>query len=139
MSRLPTRHIALLLFLAFPLGCASAGRATTDPDTAELEAIQHADPAKALAAALGRGDERFLGVAGYSVTAPGLDEEADQEILYQQGMRVIAGTTDTPADERHSQLIYDARLYAAAYNRLLVWKLSRRAHPRPTTQQTTAK
>jgi hypothetical protein len=108
---------------------------------AELEAIQHADPATAVSAALERHDERFLGIVGFSLDVPGIDLEGDPDraMFDQYGTRVIAGTTDTPYDERHAQLINDARLYAAAYNRLLLWKLSRRGQTRPATQAATAR
>jgi len=144
------RLATLLLVLALPIGCARSNGAinkpgmtesgTTELDTTELESIQRADPATALAAALDRGDGRFLAVAGYSVMAPGLDYdvETEMEVLNKQGERIIQGTTDTPRDERHAQLINDARLYAAAYNMLLLWKLSRHTHG-PTTHEPAAR
>ena len=113
---------ALLLFLPSG-GCTRKDGKTIDPDMADLEAIRHADP-EVLAAALDHGDGRFLAVAGYSVMAPRLDYEVDQDVLDRQGIRVIAGTTDTPRDERHARLINDARHYAARYNQLLLRKLS---------------
>jgi hypothetical protein len=99
---------------------------------AELVAIQYADPAAALAAAWKRGDREFLAVRGFSTEIVGVDGPEYEVVVYDQGVRVINGTTDTPSDARHSKLIQGARAYAGRYNRLLLQRLGRGGHVEPS-------
>lgn len=110
------------------LGCES-DRCTEllkDPEVAELNIVQHADPHVALASALKRGDERFLGVAQVGIQFPGV-EDIDQTVMKQHGVREIYGPGDT-ASSSETELVLGAMEYARAYNQLLREWI--REHPR---------
>lgn len=69
------------------------------------------DPAKSANDAVSRNDLKFLGLAGYSVTVPGVDKPkctARRDVV-----RVLAGTSDTPCDVK---LQDTAREFARTYN-----------------------
>jgi len=62
-------------------------------------------------AALLANDLKLLGVAGYSVTVPGVDSPKCR--VHRSVVRVLDGTSDTPCDV---MLQRTAREYAHAYN-----------------------
>ncbi|MDQ3441368.1 MAG: hypothetical protein M3478_13570 [Planctomycetota bacterium] len=102
---------------------------------AELVLIQDADPARALDAAWRRGEKRFLGVRGFSLSVPGAEAptgELDELVFKKQGVRVIEGTTDFYMDEKHKRLIDGAVGYAERYNTLLLRKLGVRLATKPS-------
>jgi hypothetical protein len=92
-----------------------------DPALAELYFMQTAKPATALENAWRRGDTEFLGIAGFSLEVPGVEEH--YEVVRSHGIRVIAGTGDTSTDEDLWKLITGARGYVEQYNRLLFQRL----------------
>jgi hypothetical protein len=78
-----------------------------------------------------RGDSRFLGIYGYSVTFPGTPEDVPSwDRVHQHGYRGIAGTADTVFGEEHRRLIEVATRYAERYNRYIWSHITRR---RPKT------
>jgi hypothetical protein len=75
-----------------------------------------------LAAALQRGERRFIGVQGYTRFAPGISMDS-AEYPDQGAMYVIEGTSDgvwAPEVERLNRV---AAAYAARYNRMLLSRL----------------
>ncbi|RYG93927.1 MAG: hypothetical protein EON58_17345 [Alphaproteobacteria bacterium] len=67
---------------------------------------------------------RFLGVAGYSVSIPGVPDEYDNPLVKKRGVHVIAGTSDYRQSDEHDRLQSVAADYAERYNRLLMAYLS---------------
>lgn len=79
----------------------------------ELEWLLDADPNKDVELAISRGDFRFKGIYGYSLTVPHvkvrcLDLEAEVD--------AIKGTTDAVLGYEHAKLLAVAREYADFYN-----------------------
>ena len=72
------------------------------------------DAARNLAA----GDERFVGIYGYSVSFPGVPD-ADVGPIFADESRfwAIEGTSDCVTGRRHFELIEVATRYAERYNR----------------------
>lgn len=135
----PSMSIRLLVRLIALSALPAAVSAQGAPDSArarlrqELRAradsLERLDPARELAAALRRGDRRFIGVQGYVRVAPGL---ALGDPLYpkQDAMHVIEGTSDAiwaPEVERLNRV---SAAYAERYNRLLHEHLRREPHER---------
>jgi hypothetical protein len=93
-----------------------------DPALAELFFMQSSDPATALDHAWRRGDVRFLGIAGFSLEVPGV-EDAVYEAVRSHGIREIPGTEDTNTDGDRWKLVSGARGYIERYNELLLQRL----------------
>ena len=88
-----------------------------DPMLAELLVIQHADPVQACRAAMARKDFRFLGILGFSLYFPGIDEFGVQ-IENKHDYHVIQGTGD--AGEPTVTRTNKAYEYASVYNQMLM-------------------
>jgi hypothetical protein len=88
-----------------------------DPMLAELLVIQHADPVQACRAAMARKDFRFLGILGFSLYFPGIDQFGVQ-IENKNDFHVIQGTGD--AGEPTVTLTDKAFEYARVYNLMLL-------------------
>lgn len=100
-----------------------AGKAD-DAMAAALRRLESSDPAADVTAAIGRGDLRFLGIAGYTVTVPGVlsvtgqpSDKENERLAARHGVRVIEGTSDEKAVLAF-QLA--AIRYAERYNTLLL-------------------
>lgn len=98
-----------------------------DAMAAALRRLETSDPAADLTAAIGRGDFRFLGIAGYTITVPGVlsvtgqpSDKDNERLVARHGVRVIEGTSDDNA-----VLAYQvaAIRYAERYNTLLLQHL----------------
>ena len=113
------------------IGCAPCASLADDPALAEIQLLDRASPERALNAALLRGDKRFLGIGGFSLTAPGIGDGFDDEVYFKYGVRQIEGTGDAGVDSKTEKLISQAREYATTYNRLLLKSL----HLSPATQE----
>ncbi len=104
--------------MALPGGQASAAPPRA---TLTLRALAHADPQRDLAAALARGDTRFIGIYGFSREVPGAGSPSAPLVL-RHGVRYVRDSSDT-GEPRLNRL---ARRYAERYNRLLLEHLHRR-------------
>lgn len=62
-------------------------------------------------------DDQFLGVNGYGVQVPGVQDETT---LRRHGVRVIEGTSDGLCDDDHDRLNKQAQQYAERYNRAMM-------------------
>jgi hypothetical protein len=89
------------------------------------DSLERLDPARELAAALARGDLRFIGVAGYVVVAEGVGFRDPCYPRQRDAMRVVEGTSDTPVGPARERLQRVAAAYAKRYNRLLLARLRR--------------
>ena len=95
---------------------------------ASLRKLNLVDPTKDLDVNLSRGDNKFVGIFGYTCSPPGLDESgtgqaltADQQVLRSHGVVCIEGTGDVlPPDHQYMDLYQTAWKYAETYNRELL-------------------
>jgi len=87
---------------------------------ATLATLNLADPIADLEANLAKQDKRFIGINGYTCTAPGInDEDYDEYKLVQSssyGLKCLAGTSDVIESNEHMRLINQAETYARTYN-----------------------
>lgn len=67
------------------------------------------------------GDTRVIGIHGYSISFPGLPDDARISLSEESGFRTIEGTSDCVSGSRHMELIAVATQYAERYNRY-VWQ-----------------
>ena len=67
----------------------------------------------------------FFGVAGYSVTIPGIDTEKCNIEKFK--VHIIPGTSDVMCSNEHRQLILDAKLLAEKYNSAIQAGLEKRS------------
>lgn len=95
----------------------------------ELNEIEGANPARDLQAAVARKDFRFVGIWGYTVEVPGLNE--NDKRIQEQGVRMIEGTSDALTNELAAKFQEKARSYAERYNHLLLDYLKKQDAKRP--------
>ena len=92
------------------------------PETIGAQQVAQLKPSNAAADAknaLSRGDKRLLAVYGYALELPGIDGDlAKMRAIY--GLRLLQGTSDAYKDEQERAFNESARLYAAAYNRVII-------------------
>lgn len=79
-----------------------------------LEPIASRNPHGDVQRAIAAHDLRFIGVYGFSVDVPGMDEH--KNVVKDHGLRMIDGTSDAPCDAQHSQLVREVTNYARSYN-----------------------
>jgi len=86
----------------------------------EIQKMDLDHPEDDAAKNIARGDSRFLGIRGYSVSFPGTPDGSFASKRVQQiGFRLIAGTGDTVSGDEHMRLIAIATRYAGSYNRYI--------------------
>lgn len=88
--------------------------------TPELERMDSADPVADLNDALQVGDYRFVCVAGYELTTPGVSDLLPKKY----GKKEVRGTTDCFKNNEQERLQQKAYAYAREYNRLLLQHIS---------------
>jgi hypothetical protein len=98
-----------------------------DGMAAALRRLESSDPGADVTAAIGRGDLRFIGIAGYTVTVPGVlnvtgqpSDKDNERLVARQGVRVLEGTSD---DKAALAFQLAAIRYAERYNTLLLQHL----------------
>jgi len=85
---------------------------------AELKRLEQADPEGDFRDAVKRQDLRFFGIAGFTLTVPGVPmSDENMPLLETNGVRVIPGTSDNPVN---LTLQISAARYAERYNKLLL-------------------
>lgn len=94
----------------------------------ELERLKSADPVSDLRAAIQKGDYRFIGLMGYMLYVPGVQ----QDKFYQKhkaefGVKVITGTSDFFEIPEQEELARVGGAYAEKYNQLLLKKIAGRS------------
>ena len=117
-----SRHFVLvgavtaLLFSVQALGMLALERSllVRPQEVVELRAFLRPDPVSKAKAALGRGDTRLLGVAGYTITVPGVDES--RCMVPREKVVVVPGTSDVLLTEEHARLNTLAHAFAQRYN-----------------------
>lgn len=83
--------------------------------TETLGSLNPEDPIADLENNLSRGDCRFMGINGYSCSAPGADD-AEEPWSPKFGRRCLRGTSDVIEGDAHLALINKATKYARVYN-----------------------
>ena len=73
-------------------------------------------PAQDLQVRIQHGDLRFLGIGGFVLGFPGLE---NRELICEHGFRYIQGTTDGLDSPEHGRLVHQFEQYATEYNSLL--------------------
>lgn len=81
-----------------------------------LAGVAEARPGKGGSSALAKKDYRFLAVAEYAVTVPGMDDVC---FVDPAQSRVMPGTTDSLCNAEHNDLINRAYTFAGKYNSYL--------------------
>lgn len=104
-------------------GCAGQKSKCEGVDLSGLLALKKSDPIADEVKAFASHDYRFLGVNGYVVVIPGVEE--GDPLVRIHGKRIIEGTTDAPCDKEHSLLVDSAQKYAATYNKKLASDLAK--------------
>lgn len=90
-----------------------------------LRMLEAADPVRDVEQAIREGDLRFIGMMGYALIVPGVDDYG-QRIWDTNGVRVIKGTSDFIANDDVARLNELAYEYAKRYNMLLLDYLLKR-------------
>lgn len=118
-------------WLLVPGAAASTEAATPDAQLeATLKTLRLDDPAADLRANIEAGDLRPVGVCGFACLAPGYGPDG-AAVVHGADLRIIDGSGDVIAGDRHMALKHQAEAYARAYNQALAaW---RAAHPGAAT------
>ena len=115
-------HLAWALALIAAVGCVRPSQESNSPspEADQLRTFLEVAPEERLAAANRRGELQLLGVQGFALTIPGIDEPEASRYRDRYGVLPIPGTTDTPESPEHERLNRQAEDYATRYNRLLL-------------------
>lgn len=100
----------------------------------KLRWIEKANAVVDASKSIGEKDFRFLGIAGYAITFPGIPQEKQDELIRKFGYKIIEGTSDVVEGEEHLRLINLAESYAEAYNAAVLKHLASDA-PSPHAQK----
>ena len=92
---------------------------STTNEQQELQRLENAHPKDDLAADIKNGELHFLGIRGYTLTAPGVPDYRDR-YANKIPLRIIEGTSDAIASEGERKLQVAATDYAKSYNLQLV-------------------
>ena len=96
--------------------------------TTTLSFLDLEHPEQDMAKNVGHGEYRFIGINGYTCTAPGING-SHAELIGKYKMRCLEGTSDMIEGEVHMELIRKASAYAERYNAALEkWLAIRQAH-----------
>ena len=110
-------RVLFIFLLAHP--CVALAQNSCGASPAEISALRELlkqDPVKLAQAALAKKDNRFLAVAGYAITVPGI--EVACSLGFAQS-RIMPGTTDFICNTEHKDLINRAYTFAEKYNSYL--------------------
>ena len=95
----------------------------------KLRWVEKADAVADANTAIEKKDFRFLGIAGYTITFPGIPQEKQQELTNKYGSIIIEGTGDVVEGEEHIRLISLAKAYAETYNAFIINNLTSDSSP----------
>lgn len=111
-------HALLTLLLMITLPPISIAKDNTAV-TRSLTMLQNSDPQKDFDQNIKNNDLRFVGIYGFTVIVPGVDEYR-KEYSKTYGLRMIEGTSDSITSPNVEKLNRLATDYAKKYNALLV-------------------
>lgn len=114
------RYIAAMSLAS--TSCMSVAVPSPQPCDSLLSSLARQDPVAQAEAAMASGAPYFLGVHGFTIRFPGVEDAA---LVESTGYRVVEGTSD--ALEGPSCRLYQARAteYAARFNRRMLELISR--------------
>jgi outer membrane lipoprotein LolB len=112
--------LVILMLLIASVAVAGSGEAKAKTSnlailTTTLSLLDLAHPEQDMANHVAHGDYRFIGMNGYSCTAPGI-RGTPSEIIDKYGIWCLEGTSDMIEGEEHMKLIKKAKSYAERYN-----------------------
>jgi hypothetical protein len=111
-------YASILLFIInIPYTQASNTMETTLRNA--LQVLNLDNPKEDLTTKIGRDDLRFIGLYGYAVFFPGVNQK-DYPLIDKYGILMIEGTSDAIESEEHAELIDKAILYGEIYNTALL-------------------
>ena len=122
------RGAASVLFVALAAACASHA-APAQPASSAVGTLRHTlselnidSPREDLRKNRSRGDNRFVGINGFTCLPPGLDDK-EIALVRKYGLRCLEGTSDMIEGKEHEKLLSRAIAYATAYNKTLFLEL----------------
>jgi hypothetical protein len=118
--------LIFMAFLAMSFTMAQGQVTVGDSPKIYIADPERADPEKDCGHAIRSGDLRFVGVAGFALSVPGVDDYHPR-FWKTNGVKVIAGTGDVGNRRFNEQAI----TYAARYNATLLKYLSTKRVPKP--------
>lgn len=129
MKRHGSRLLMLLATMSiFASGCTGRGeRGDASMDCPGLRSLDAHTATSDATKAFSRGKKSFLGVRGYSLDVPGVDESS----IGKHEVVPIEGTSDAIRSPECKKLNEDAERYAAAYNETILMLLRRQETARP--------
>ena len=131
------KRVALILSLLALTG-QSFGQLLTRQEqrqiAAQLAKYKNADVATDLQRAWSKGDLRFIGIYGISLSTPGVPD-ADQGFVHLVGVRPIEGTSDAISSSAQMELNDVGSRYATKYNSILFQKIKASRTTNPTLIQ----
>ncbi len=110
------RASSLLLLTLFS-SAAFAECGASASEIAELQNLVETDPISTAQSAIENGKLEYLGVAGYSISVPGIDDTDCS--IGGAFVHVMPGTTDFRCGPAHTELIRRASLFARQYNAIV--------------------
>ena len=123
---MPLYILIPMMMLLFSLPASSVTCDTsTERQISQIKELLTKDPLVLANNALQSRHVVFLGVAGYSVTIPGIDTEKCNIEKYP--VYIIPGTTDVMCSDEHRQLIIDAKSLAEKYNSVILSGLEKQS------------
>jgi hypothetical protein len=102
----------IVLFLAPPIALADC-----KTDWVAHRRLLSKEPVSSAKLAIVRGDLKFLGVAGYSISVPEVDSPKCTAV--RSRVRVIEGTSDTPCGAEGVRFQKEAMKFAQNYNAVI--------------------
>ena len=119
------RLLALLLVLSIQ-ACGQPQPQTSQQNVQILRetisTLNIEDPESDLTRNLNAGGTRFVGIYGFTCTAPGV-QESELNLLRIHGVKCLAGTSDAIEGIGHKRMIRIAENYARQYNLMLIERL----------------
>ena len=101
----------------------------------ELMRLRTADPATDLETAMKHGDYRFVGLMGFALMVPGVDQDLFHKNYEPKfGFTVIKGTSDYFEIPEQEELVRIGAAYAERYNRLLEKEIANKPIKPPSTK-----
>ena len=97
----------------------------------QLRWVESADPISDAKRSIENGNFALLGIAGYTVTIPGVDESKKFEYREKYGLRILEGTSDVVHGTEHLRLIRLAKGYAKKYNLYMLNYMGGNGGPSP--------
>lgn len=114
--------LALSLFSCQTMNSANATTMVAILKT-ELASLNLENPEVDLERNYLHGDKRCIGIYGFTLLCPGL-EDISYDLIKKYGVRPIEGTSDSIESGEHGRLIGLATKYAKTYNQALVRKIT---------------